>query len=1099
MTGLTWLHLSDWHQEERRFDRKVVCKALINDIKKRGEISPHLNKIDFIIFSGDVAKTGQSDEYKKANEDLFDPVLEACDLSRDRIFIVPGNHDLDRELIPVSLSEPLTSNQEVETWWSTERKRAQIFQPFQAFHSFLKNFTGHNPQEFSNTCVWEIGGKKIALLGVNSAWMCGRHKDESGEYNDQGFLCIGEPQIYEPLEKIADCDIRIAVLHHPLDWLTPFDLGRIEVHLKRKCNFILHGHAHKPGASANKDNFGYYISIPAGASYDRGEPSDSGYAYSYNYVHLDFNTDKGIVFLRRWSDLNRNWRNDDETCPPNGVFDFSISGSDKAPIPHQIPPPPSDFKGREDEIRDILSNFEKGATITGLRGMGGVGKTALALVLSDKIKSKFPDGQIFIEMRGTSRNPDMPPLRSDEAMAHVIRAFNPVDKLPENSNELRGLYHSILAGKHVLLLLDNAAGSEQVELLLPPDGSSVIITSRIRFALPGLTAKDLDILPSDKARELLLAIAPRIGNRADDLAKLCGCLPIALRNAGKALAEKKDLGVSEYERRLRDKVERLELVKASFSTSYDLLTPGRKKQWCRLSVFPEDFDRNAAIAILKMAPIPSAEALSDLVRWSLVDFVPIPDSEDGRYKLHDLARLFAESCLEPGELADAQQKHAKQYSKVLSQADKLYEKGGTDILAGLELFDREWANIKVGQAWVRNVIRSSRKLNKSDLKFVMQLARSYAGDGVYVLDLRLHPRDKIGWLETGLTAARSLKDPQAEGAHLGNLGNAYDDLGDARKAIEYHNQALVIDREIGNRQGEGADLGSLGSAYSHLGEVCKAIGYYKQALAIARKIRDRRGEGNRLGNLGNAYSDLSDPRKAIEYYEQALAISREIGDRGGEGAWLGNLGNAYADLGETRKAIDYHEQALAISREIGDRRGEGAWLGNLGNAYSDLSEPRKAIEYYEKSLAIAREIGDKQKEGEELCNLGKAYSDLNETRKAIEYCMQSLDLVRKIEYRKFEGEALCTLGKVYSGIGEVGKAIDHCDQAIKIFQDMEYRRGEGEALFYKSQALEKLNQRPQAIDCAQKALQIFQQIESPKAEKVRQQLAEWEALGSMES
>ena len=320
--------------------------------------------------------------------------------------------------------------------------------------------------------------------------------------------------------------------------------------------------------------------------------------------------------------------------------------------------------------RDILSNFEKGATITGLRGMGGVGKTALALVLADKIKSQFPDGQIFIDMRGTSNNPELPPLTPEEAMAQVIRAYNPVDRLPENSNELRGLYLSILAGKRALLLLDNAANSEQVEPLLPPEGCSVLITSRIKFALPGLAEKDLDILPPDKACELLLEIAPRIGNRADELAKLCGYLPIALRNAASALAEKRDLSVPEYERRLKDKVARLKLVKGSFSLSYDLLTPGRKKQWRRLSVFPEDFDRNAATAVLKMAPGPSAEALSDLVRWSLVDFAAIPDSEDGRYKLHDLARLFAESCLERDELADAQQKHAKYYSKVLSQAEK---------------------------------------------------------------------------------------------------------------------------------------------------------------------------------------------------------------------------------------------------------------------------------------------------------------------------------------------------------------------------------------------------------------------------------------------
>ena len=1099
MTGLTWLHLSDWHQTEKKFNRKVVCAALIEDIKNRKEISPDLSKIDFIIFSGDVANSGQLDEYKKVTEDLFKPILEACNLSNDRLFIVPGNHDLDRDLIPASFMKILATNEEVDDCWGTERKRTQLFQPFQEFYNFLKDCTGHARPEYCSACEWDINGKKIGLLGINSAWLCARHKDEIGECSDQGYLCVGESQIFEPLEKISKSDIKIAVLHHPLDWLAPFDSSRVEVYLKRQCNFILHGHAHKPGISGIRDHFGYYTTIPAGACYDRSNPTDSGYTYSYNYIHLDLNTDKGIIFLRKWSNQNRNWKKDDETFPPNGEFDFSIFGKERVPIPHQIPPPPRDFKGREKEIDDILSNFEKGATITSLRGMGGVGKTALALVLADKIKSQFPDGQIFIEMRGTSKNPDFPSLKPDEAMAHIIRAFNPADKLPENSNELRGLYHSMLAGKRILLLLDNAAGSEQVEPLLPPKGCSLLITSRIKFALQGLKEIDLDILPPDKAQELLLEIAPRISNRADQLAKLCGYLPLALRNAAKALTEKKDLGISEYEQRLRNKMERLELVKASFSTSYDLLSPGRKKQWRRLSVFPEDFDRNAATAIVKMAPGPAAEALSDLVQWSLVDFVPMPDSEGGRYKLHDLARLFAESCLEPDELADAQQKHAKYYSKILSQAETLYEKDELNLMAGLDLFDREWANIKVGQALVRNIIRSSRRLKKSDLKFVLQLARSYAGDAVNVLDLRLHPRDKIEWIEIGLKAARMMGDESAEGVHLSNLGSAYADLGETRKAIDYYEQALKISREIGNRRGEGVDLGGLGNGYAVLGETRKAIEYHEQALKISREIGDRRGEGVDMGNLGNRYAELGETRKAIEYHEQALKISREIGDRRGEGANLGSLGNIYADLGEIRKAIDYYEQALKISQEIGDRRGEGADMGNLGLAYAELGENRKAIDYHEQALKIAQEIGDRQNEGEFLCNLGKAYFDLIETSKAIEYCTQSLDIVCKIEYRKIEGEALCTLGKVYSQIGEFNKAIDHCDHALEIFQKMEYRRGEAEALFYMSQALDKLSQRPQAIECAQKALQIFEQIESPKAEKVRQQLAEWQASSPQET
>jgi tetratricopeptide (TPR) repeat protein len=768
--------------------------------------------------------------------------------------------------------------------------------------------------------------------------------------------------------------------------------------------------------------------------------------------------------------------------------------ANRSSIPRQIPPPPRDFKGREEDIADILSNFEKGATITGLRGMGGVGKTALALVLADRLKSQFPDGQIFVDMRGTSNNPQLPPLTPDEAMAQVIRAYNPVDRLPEKSVELRGVYLKILAGKHALLLLDNAASSEQVYPLLPPDGCSVIITSRIKFALWGLVEKDLDILPADKACELLLEIAPRIGNRADELAKLCGFLPIALRNAASALAEKKDLKVSDYEQRLSDKVARLELVKGSFSLSYDLLTSGRKKQWRRLSIFPGDFDSDAATAVLKMAPVPSAESLTDLARWSLIDFVPIPDSEEGRYKLHDLARLFAESCLEQGELVDAQWKHAKHYSKVLSQAGDLYEKGGENILPGLRLFDREWANIKVGQGCVKSAIQSYRMFNKRDLKFIVQLASSYASYGIYILDLRLHPRDMIEFYETSLTAARIRGDRRAEGAHLGNLGLAYAGLGETRKAIEYHDQALAIAREIGDRRNEGTWLGNLGNRYATLGKTRKAIEYYDQALAISREIGDRRGEGNHLGNLGLAYADLGETRKAIEYYDQALAIAREIGNRRGEGADLGNLGLAYAGLGETRKAIEYHDQALAISREIGDRRGEGNHLSNLGPAYANLGETRKAIEYHDQALAIAREIGDRRNEGEFLCNLGKACLDLNETDKAIEHCTQSLDLVRKIKYRKIEGEALSNLGKAYTYLGKIDKSLDHCDQALKIFEKMEYRRGEAETLFSKSLALDKLSRREDAIDCAQNSLQIFAQIESPQAEKVRQKLAEWDAV-----
>ena len=313
------------------------------------------------------------------------------------------------------------------------------------------------------------------------------------------------------------------------------------------------------------------------------------------------------------------------------------------PVPHQIPPPPADFTGREEEIAEILANFNHGATITGLRGLGGIGKTALALVLVDRLKGQFTDGQIFINLLGTSKTS----LNPDNAMAHVIRSFLGADaRLPEDPGEMAGFYRSVLSGKRTLILLDNAASREQVEPLLPPAGSALLITSRNKFVLPGLKEWDLDILPLEDSKKFLLEIAGRIGGHADELAKLCGCLPLALRNAAYALAEKKNLNVTDYVERLKDARRRLDLVEASFSLSYELLTPEQQRLWSLLSVFPADFDRAGAAAVWVVETEPAEETLGELVKWSLLDFLPAASGEGGRYRLHDLARVFAASRLD---------------------------------------------------------------------------------------------------------------------------------------------------------------------------------------------------------------------------------------------------------------------------------------------------------------------------------------------------------------------------------------------------------------------------------------------------------------------
>ncbi len=502
-------------------------------------------------------------------------------------------------------------------------------------------------------------------------------------------------------------------------------------------------------------------------------------------------------------------------------------------------------------------------------------------------------------------------------------------------------------------------------------------------------------MPERDAEDLLLRIAPRIGETAEELASLCGRLPIALRLAGSALAEKEWLTPAEYAGRLANAKERLDLIEASLSTSYDLLREEQQARWRTLAVFPGTFDAAGAAAVWGIEAEPARDELGELVNASLVDY------EKGRYSLHDLARIFGDACLTDGERDEAQYRHARHYAGVLRSANELYLQGGDFVLVGLTLFDAEWRNIKAGQAWAAARYAEDQQ--------AAELCSDYPDAGVHYLALRLHPREWIAWLNSGIETARRGMDRAAEGRHLGNLGIACAKLGEPQRAIELYEQVLAITLEIGDRLGEGTTLGNLGDAYLDLGEPRRAIELFEQRLAIARAIGDHRGKANTLGNLGNAYATLGEPRRAIEFYEQRLAMARELGDRLEEGSALGNLGVAYKNLGEPRRAIELYEQHLAIAREIGDRRGEGNTLGNLGNACAALGEPQRAIKHFEQQLAIAREIGDRRGEGITLGNLGVTYEKLGEPRRAVEHYEQHLAIAREIGDRRGEATAAWNL------------------------------------------------------------------------------------------
>jgi CHAT domain-containing protein/uncharacterized protein HemY len=340
-----------------------------------------------------------------------------------------------------------------------------------------------------------------------------------------------------------------------------------------------------------------------------------------------------------------------------------------------------------------------------------------------------------------------------------------------------------------------------------------------------------------------------------------------------------------------------------------------------------------------------------------------------------------------------------------------------------------------------------------------------------------------------LVKFRQLKNLIGEAKALGNLGNAYDSLGNYVKAIEYSQQSLAIAHEIKNRQLEVATLGNLGVTYNSLGDYAKAIEYGQRALAIAREIKDRQIEGMALVNLGATYDALDDYTKAIDYSQQALTIAREIKDRQIAGAALGNLGNAYRSLGNYAKGNEYSQQALAAAREIKNRQYEGAALVNLGLIHNSLGDYIKAIEYQQQALTIAREIKDRQNEGKAVANLGDIYYSLGNYEKVIEYHQQSLTIAREVKNRQNEGNALGSLGLAYCFLGDCAKTIDYEQEWLKIAREIKHRRSEGKALGNLGLAYCLLGDCAKGIDYEQQSLTI--------AREVRDRQSEGNALGNL--
>jgi DNA-binding SARP family transcriptional activator/tetratricopeptide (TPR) repeat protein len=653
------------------------------------------------------------------------------------------------------------------------------------------------------------------------------------------------------------------------------------------------------------------------------------------------------------------------------------------PSPFQLPHDVADFTGRYGELaqlRNMVGGAGATVLISALDGAAGVGKTALAVHIGHQVAGHFPDGQLFLDLRGF--HPHLPPMPASEALGQLLWSLG-VDQraVPSDLDKRVALYRSLVARKRLLLVLDNAATAEQVRPLLPGRPTCVVIvTSRDR--LGGLVARDgarrltLDVLRQDEARTLLVRTigAERVAaepEAAAELARLCGYLPLALRIAADRVAVRPRLLLRDLVDRLGVEYDRLNVlatdgdettaVRAVFSWSYQALSPGVARLFRLLGLHTgPDISVHAAAALADLAPAAVHGHLDALTSVHLLE-----DSGRGRYRLHDLLRVYAaeHAAREPeADRVAAIRRVLAWYVHTAAAADRVL----APQRRRLPLDDGDvthppidFATPDQAFAWCEaeraNLVAATARAAHAGLD---SLAWKLPVILWAFFSLRKHWADWISTHEIGLAAARRIGDRYGERHVLNTLGSAYLDLGQFTEAIARYERSLAISRQIGDRYGEATTLNNLGQTYLALHRYGAAFDCIRQALGVSRDIGDRYGEGFALHTLGRTYRDLGRYDEAIACLQRAIVVSRAIGDQWDEACALHYLGDTCLDLHRVDEAMDRLRQALAIRTAIGDRRGEAVTLQSLGAVLREAGERRQAIESLERAVAIFDDVGD---------------------------------------------------------------------------------------------------------------------------------------------
>ncbi|MBM7784750.1 AfsR/SARP family transcriptional regulator [Tenggerimyces flavus] len=670
--------------------------------------------------------------------------------------------------------------------------------------------------------------------------------------------------------------------------------------------------------------------------------------------------------------------------------------ADRPQVPRQLPADTVDFVGRVRELRRLDSLVEAGQALIAVHGAGGTGKTALAVRWGHRARERFPDGQLFVDLRGYGPGEPMEPAMALDTMLRGLGV--PGERIPAGVDGQAALLRTTLADRRVLVVLDNARDAGQVRPMLPGAGAVVLITSRSQ--LRGLTARErasgipLEALPANEAEALLAQgldaqAVPYDRDSVAELAARCGNLPLGLVIAAERAGRYPDLPVGELVSQLRGEQERLDVLetgqdpttslRAVISWSYHALARDGARLFRLLGLFP-----GASIGIPATSALAGSErAVAAKLLDRLAEVHLLASPRPGRYAMHDLVRAYAaEQAADHDDIAERESAVGRLYEWYARTSENARSAAGLSQLPpgdepSGEVEPATFDNERHAMSWLAAELETLIAMTADAARFgqhrhIFDLVR---GVSSYV---RLHrlPIDVIPLLELALASARTIGDDLSEARMLMLLGSTHDVREEFEQALRYYISAGQLYETLGDHFGASAALGNIGLLYSTLGSLDKAANSIEDAIENAR----RHGVGDRvateLNNLAGVYTELG------RYADAEAAAAESISLWGSEGKALDQtyaldtMGSVHLASGDHVQATSYFERVVEVRRRLC-----GGWLlayglRSLGNAQRAAGDPHAARASWEEALHLVETTGATDTEELSRSDLREKLADL---------------------------------------------------------------------------------------------------------------------------